>query len=119
MNVNLAHLHLLINHFPVLGTMIGLGLFLCSFVGKNQDLRRAAYIIFAAMALIAIPTFESGIAAARMIAGRPGISDSLVQRHEGSAMLSIWFMLITGALALVGLWKLYRRSEFPRWNVMA
>jgi uncharacterized membrane protein len=119
MNVNLAHLHLLINHFPVLGTMIGLGLFLCSFFGKNQDLRRASYIIFAAMALIAIPTFESGMAASRMMAGKPGISDSLVQRHEGSAMLSIWFMLILGALALVGLWKLYRQSHFPQWNVMA
>src|SRR5579872_5022723 len=117
--MNLAHLHLLINHFPVLGTMIGLGLFLFSFFGKNSDLRRASYIIFACMALIAIPTFESGMAAARMIQGRRGISESLVLRHESSAMLSIWFMLVLGGLSLIGLWKLYRRSYFPRWNVAA
>lgn len=42
MNVNFAHLHLLLNHFPIIGTIVGLALFLVSFVGNNKDLRRAA-----------------------------------------------------------------------------
>jgi len=28
------------------GTMVGLGLFLVSFLGKNSDLRRSSYIVF-------------------------------------------------------------------------
>lgn len=118
--MNMAHLHLLLNHFPIIGTLVAFALFLISFLGKkNQDLRRASYMIFAAMALLAILTFESGVASAMMIQGTPGVSDALVQRHEASAMLSIWFMLVTGALSLVALWQMYRKSREENWTVAA
>jgi len=116
--VNYAHLHLLLNHVPVIGSIIGLGLFLISFFGKNQDLRRASYIIFAAVALFTIPAFLSGFGAQQMIKG-PGVSDDLIRRHESSALLSLWFMEITGALALIGLWQSQRTARPPRGNVIA
>jgi uncharacterized membrane protein len=116
--VNYAHLHLLLNHIPVIGSIIGLGLLLISFFGKNQDLRRASYIIFAAVALFTIPAFLSGFGAQQMIKGA-GISDELVRRHESSALLSIWFMMITGTLALIGLWESQASSRPSRWNVAA
>ena len=116
--MNYAHLHLLLNHFPVIGTIVGLGLFLISFLGKNEDLRRGSYIVFAAIALLAIPTFLSGYGAQLMIKG-PGVSDALIQRHQSSALLSLWFMLATGALALVGLWQTQKSPHIPRWNVAA
>jgi uncharacterized membrane protein len=116
--VNYAHLHLLLNHFPIIGAIIGLGLFLVSFFGKNQDLRRASYIVFVGIALITIPAFLSGFGAQQMIKG-PGVSDDLIRRHEGSALLSMWFMVVTGALALVGLWQAQKTAHPPRWNVAA
>jgi uncharacterized membrane protein len=116
--MNFAHLHLLLNHFPIIGTIVGLGLFLVSFLGKNDDLRRGSYIIFAAIALISIPTFLTGFGAQVMLKG-PGVSDALLQRHEGSALLSLWFMEATGALALIGLWQSQKTSHLPRWNVSA
>ncbi len=102
--MNYAHLHLLLNHIPVIGTIIAVGLFLVSFFGKsNEDLRRTSYILFATIALFTIPTFMTGFASQSMVKG-PGVED-LVRRHESSALLSVWFMLITGTLALVGLWQ--------------
>jgi len=38
---------LLLNHFPVIGSIIGFGLFLISLFRKNDDLRRGSLIIFA------------------------------------------------------------------------
>ena len=116
--MNYAELHLLLNHFPIIGTIVGLGLFLVSFVGKNEDLRRGSYIVFVAIALISIPTFLSGFGAQLMIKG-PGVSDALLQRHQGAALLSLWFMEATGALALAGLWQSQRISHPARWNVSA
>ncbi len=116
--MNYAELHLLLNHFPIIGTIVGLGLFLVSFVGKNDDLRRGSYIVFVAIALISIPTFLSGFGAQLMIKG-PGVSDALLQRHQGAALLSLWFMEATGALALAGLWQSQRISHLARWNVSA
>lgn len=117
--VNFAHLHLLLNHIPVIGTIIAFVLFLISFIGKNDDLRRSSLIIFAVVSLLTIPTFVSGFGAQANIAGQPGVSDALIQRHEGAAMLSFWFMEITGALAVVALWKSGPTSHPPRWNVLA
>jgi uncharacterized membrane protein len=117
--MNFPHLHLLLNHFPIIGTIIALGIFLASFVGKNRDLRRASLIVFAAMALLTLPAFFSGVGARAMILGQPGVSDALIQRHEGAAMLALWFMVITGALALVGLWQSHQNSRPASWNILA
>jgi uncharacterized membrane protein len=119
MTLNLAHLHLLLNHFPIIGMIFGLSLFLVSFFGKNEDLRRASYIIFAGVGVLAIPTFLTGFGAQAMLTGQPAISDLLIQRHEGAAMLSLWFLEITGALAIVGLWQTHRSSRPANWNVSA
>src|ERR1700690_2673239 len=100
--VNFAHLHLLLNHIPIIGTIIAISLFLVSFLGKNDDMRRSSYIIFAGVAFVTIPTFVSGFGAQADIAKQPGVSGDLIQRHEGAAILSFWFMLITGALAVAG-----------------
>jgi len=116
--VNYAHLHLLLNHVPVIGAFVGLGLFLISFFGKNEDLRRASYIVFAAIALLTIPAFLSGFGAQQMIKG-PGVSDALITRHESSALLSLWFIELTGSLALIGLWQSQTTARPARWNVAA
>jgi uncharacterized membrane protein len=115
--VNLAHLHLLLNHFPIIGTIVGLGLFLFSLVGKNDDLKRAGLIVFAVMALLSLPTFFSGIGAQGALAETPGVSRALINRHEGAAILALLFMEITGGLSLVGLWQSHQSSKPARWTV--
>ena len=118
-HVNFAHLHLLLNHVPVIGTIVAISLFVISFFGKNEDIRRSSLIIFAGVALVTIPTFVSGFGAQANIARQPGVSAALIQRHEGSAMLSFWFMEVTGALAIAGLWQIHRIARMARWNVAA
>lgn len=119
LQINFAHLHLLLNHIPVIGTLIAVCLFLISFFEKNHDLRRSSLIIFAGVAFLTIPTFVSGFGAQSSIAKQADVSKALIERHEGAAMLSFWFMLITGALAIVGLWQFHRTSRPARWNVLA
>jgi len=114
--MNFAQLHLFLNHFPIIGTMVGLGLLLVSLVGKNGDLRRASLIIFPAMALLAILVFFSGVGAQGAIRKAPGVSEHLIERHQGAAMLALLFMEITGAFSLVGLWKSQKASSPTRWN---
>jgi uncharacterized membrane protein len=117
--VSLDHLHLLLNHVPIIGFFVGVGLLLASFTGNNDDLRRSALIIFAAIALLTIPTFVSGVGADRSIAREPGISEALVRRHEGAAMLGLWFVIATGAAALVTLWRSRQSGGTPRGSLAA
>ncbi len=58
----------------------------------------------------------SGTGAQGAIRKTPGVSEALIERHQGAAMLALLFMEITGALALVGLWKSHGSSRPARWN---
>jgi uncharacterized membrane protein len=114
--MNFAHLHLLLNHFPIIGTIVGLGLFLISLIGKNEDLRRASLIIFPAMALLAIIAFFSGVGAQGAIKKAPGVSEVLIERHQGAAMLAMLFMEATGAFSIAALWRAQARPRPAGWN---
>ncbi len=111
--MNLAHLHLLLNHWPVIGTLIAFGLFAFSFVGKNEDLRRAGLILFAAMALLSIPTFVTGVAAQGWMR-QDSITTALMVRHENAALLTLGLLLVTGTLALAGLWQTNRDGRMSK-----
>src|SRR3989449_2730880 len=117
--MDFPHLHLLLNHFPIIGTMVGVGLFLTSLVVRTEDVRLTSLIVFIAVALLAIPTFITGVGAQEKIVADPGISNDLIQRHEGAAELAIWFMEVTGALAVVALWQCARRVPPAPWNTLA
>src|ERR1700692_645619 len=106
--MDLAHIHLLLNHFPTIGSIIGGGLFLLSLVTKSDDLKRASLVILLGISLIAIPTYMSGNGAQDAIKTLPGVSKSLIETHEGAALVAMGFMELTGAFAWLGLWQLRR-----------
>jgi uncharacterized membrane protein len=110
MIVDLVHIHLLLNHFPIIGTIIGVCLFLIALIGKSEDLQRASLVIFLGMSLVALPTFMTGNAAQDAIKYLPGVSLSLLAAHQNAALLALVFMEITGAAAWFGLWE-YRRNS--------
>ena len=114
--MDFPRLHLLLNHFPIIGTIVGLGLFLVSFDGKREELRRSSLIVFVVMALLTIPAFMTGAAAHEKMVDDPNVSNALIQRHEGAAELAVWFMEISGALAVVALWRSIRKERPARWN---
>ena len=115
----LAHLHLLLNHFPTIGTIIGVGLFLVALITKNDDLKRAGLGIFLIIALLSIPVYMSGKAAQQAIADQPGVSAALIESHQDGAFLALAFMELTGAVAWLGLWQYRRMSRATSLNLSA
>src|SRR5437660_12653743 len=117
--MDFPHLHLLLNHFPIIGTIVGVGLFLISFLVKTDDLRRSSLIVFVVMALLTIPTFMTCAGAQEKMVADSSVSNALIQRHEGAAELAAWLMEITGALAAVALWQWARRASPGHLNTSA
>ena len=115
--MDLAHIHLLLNHFPVIGSIIGGGLFLLSLITKSNDLKRASLVVLLGVALISIPTYLSGNGAQDAIKSMPGVSKSLIEAHEGAALVAVGFMEVTGAFAWLGLWQFRRLARVPSWNL--
>jgi len=126
-SAEVAHVHFWLNHFPSIGFLVGLGLYVMALIAKSNDLKRASLVIFLGIALLSIPTYVTGNAAQEalcmtpqdMPCPEPGISRAVIQAHEGAALLAMPFMEITGALAWLGLWQFRRTSRVPGWNLAA
>src|SRR5688500_8556386 len=103
--MNLAHLHLLLNHWPIIGTFIAFGLLLVALMAKSDDVKQVTLALFALMALMAIPAYLTGYIAQDSIQGEPGVSESLIAAHQGAALLAFVALALTGTFAWVGLWQ--------------
>jgi uncharacterized membrane protein len=101
--MNPAHLHLILNHLPVLGTAFGLAILAFGLWKKNEAIKRLALATLVIIALSAIPAYLTGEPAEDVVKGLPGVAMSLVERHEEAAGVALGGVLALGALALAGL----------------
>ena len=115
--MNGAHLHLLLNHFPVILTIVGLLIMVGGFLVKSEILKRAAYCIFILGAIIAIPTFLSGGEAEEVVEGIKGIDEHFIEVHAETAGVFAALLYILGGISLIGLWANWKKKSFS--NIVA
>lgn len=110
--MNLPHIHLLLNHWPILGAFIALALYIVALTTRSRDIKQVAFVLFALVAIVSIPVYLSGNAAADTIKKQPMPPDrALVDTHEGAALLAFTFIELTGVFSLIGLWQFARSSK--------
>lgn len=95
-----AHLHLLLNHVPILGSAFALVLLAFGYFMRNDTLSKAALWTLVVVSLIAIPAFLTGEEAEHAVEDRPGISNTQIHEHEEQAEISFWALMCSGAIAL-------------------
>lgn len=112
MNLNLAHVHLLLNHIPVLGPLFGIGLLAWAIVRRNESFFRASLWTFVIVGLFTIPTYFTGEPAEHILKrmGLPGIDRHAIEEHQDAALFAF---IALGVLALLSIFLLvrYRRAE--------
>ena len=112
--MNQAHLHLLFNHLPILGTLFGILILAGGFLLKNNTVKRTALGIFVLSALCAIPAYLTGEGAEEIVEGLPGVSENLMEAHEDLANIFLWMV---GALGLFSLATFY--ADFKSKKIAA
>ena len=115
--MNGAHIHLLLNHVPVIGTILGLLLLVVGMIRKSTDFKLASFGIFVISAIIAIPVYFTGEPAEETVEHLPGVSHAIVEQHEESAVISLVGVEILGILALIGMFFSLRQHRIPSWLV--
>jgi uncharacterized membrane protein len=114
-----AHIHLLLNHIPILGTLFGLIVLLYAFVRDSDEVMKVSLGTFVVTALITIPVYLTGDGAADIVAKLPGVSLDIIERHDSAATFTIIAIELLGAVSLWGLWQLRRSTELARWITVA
>ncbi|HEX7296863.1 MAG TPA: hypothetical protein VF251_13995, partial [Pyrinomonadaceae bacterium] len=105
------HLHLLLNHAPVVGTFIGLLLLLVAFLMKSDELKKVTLGFFLLIALGTIPVYLTGEPAEEVIENIPGISKAMIEQHENAALFSLIAIEVAGFIALIGLLAFRRQKR--------
>jgi hypothetical protein len=113
--VNAVHLHLLINHLPILGCAFGLLVLGYGFLVRtpSQQVRNAAYLILIVSALGAFGAQLSGEGAEEAVEHLAGVSEDRIKAHEDAAPFAVGLSALAGALSLGGLiLSIFK----PAWN---
>ena len=98
--MNQAHLHLLLNHLPILGTLFGLLMLAGGFILNNNTVKRTALGMFVFAGLCAIPAYLTGEGAEEVVENLPAVSETLMETHEELANIFLW---VVGGLGLLSL----------------
>jgi uncharacterized membrane protein len=104
------HVHLLLNHVPVIGTVIALALLAWAVLRGDERVGRASLGLLAVLAAVAVVAFLTGEPAEEAVEGVAGIPEALVERHEEAALLATIALGVVGALALAALLRFRRRT---------
>jgi uncharacterized membrane protein len=109
--MNLAHVHIVLNHIPSLGCIAGLLLLAAAIRTKNEALKKFSFQVLVLIAMSMLPTYISGAEAQRFVRKLPDVVPGMIQVHENAAMLTLIGMIITGTFAWFGLWEFRRFSR--------
>jgi hypothetical protein len=110
-----AHLHLALNHVPVIGLPIVVLLLAWAMVRRSAELTRASLGLLVLLAVVTIIVQLTGEPAEELIEGLPGVLDSMVERHEDAALIGTIGMSILGLVSLLGWWRYRADRSVARW----
>ncbi len=107
-----VHLHLLVNHVPIIGAAFALVLLIASYFFAPDVLRRTAFAVLIVTALAGWASDLTGDPAEHAIEGFPGVSRTVIHAHEDMADKAFIIGGVAGVLALGALLR-WRRTPVP------
>jgi len=116
--MNYAHIHIILNHFPTIGSFFGVVVLFYALWKKDEEMKLASFIIFMVMALLVIPTFITGGAANEAISKRPDLDQAMVDAHRSAAIIATAVLFMTGTFSWLALWQYRRYKTLAQWNIM-
>lgn len=115
--MNWPHVHLVLNHVPVLGSVFLLFLLAVGLARRSGELQRVSLWGVVALTLAVIPIKFTGDAAHTATKGWAGFDDAVIERHEQAADQATTAVFLAGVAAAAGLFAARRGRSLPRWAV--
>jgi uncharacterized membrane protein len=94
---------MVVNHFPIIGTILGLGILITSFLFKNISYRNVAYALFIISAIFAFLSMNTGEGAEEIAENLPNVTDKIIHEHEEFAEKLAIILYLLGVISIVGI----------------
>ena len=106
-----THLHLLITHLPIFGSILG-GLVLAHGLWtKSNQTKMAAYNLFIISAIGAGIAYLTGEAAEERVENIQGVVEATIKQHEEFALFALVSLIVLGVGSIIGLFLTLRKSK--------
>lgn len=106
--MNDAHLHMIVNHFPIIGTILGLGILIAGMVLKKISVKNTAYCLFIVAAVFAAFSMGTGEGAEELVEDMPSVGKEIIHEHEEMAENFAVVMYVLGFCSLLGIYFDYK-----------
>ena len=110
--MNSAHLHLVLNHLPIILPLIGLFIMIGGLLFKSEIVKRTAFLVFILGAILAIPTVLSGGNAEEILEMISDVDEKYIKTHEELAEKFAILCYVLGGISIVGFWLNYYKKPF-------
>jgi hypothetical protein len=117
--VNLAHLHLLINHVPTVGSVGALALLSLGYLRRNEHLKHVGLEALFVIALLTLPVYVTGVMAHLELRPIKTVSDDAIRVHQDAALIGFTVMEFAGFVAWAALWQWRRHGRAANGVVSA
>ena len=98
--MNSAHWHLLLNHFPIIGTYFSTLLLIVGIMLKSQTVKNTALGFFILTSLLAIPVLLTGEGAEDILDSIGLKNEYFISQHERLAQIAFWLSVSIGVLSI-------------------
>ncbi len=113
MNLNGAHWHLLVNHFPIIGGLLATMVLGYGLLRYNASVISLSFGLFVLMAVMTLVTNQTGEQAEHYLKSINALDREIFHQHEEAANLANIGMYLTGVLSLLSLvWSRARQWRF-------
>lgn len=102
--MNDAHYHLVVNHFPMIGTILGTGILAMGIFLKNNTIKNVSYVLFVVSAIFAALSMTTGEGAEEMVEDIPNIGKHIIHEHEEMAEKLALVLYVLGVVSILGLY---------------
>jgi uncharacterized membrane protein len=110
--MNPTHIHLLITHLPIYGSILGAVVLCFGMLSRSRSTCNAAYLILLIAAIGGVVAFLTGEPAEETVENISGISKNLIEEHEESANLTLILISIMGLLSCTALFISWKSAKF-------
>jgi uncharacterized membrane protein len=112
--MNQTHIHLLITHLPIFGSLFGAFVLAHGLWTKSNQTKIAAYNLFIMSSAGAGIAYLTGEAAEETVENLQGVVESSIKQHEDFALFALIALITLGVVALIGLFLTLKKSPLTR-----
>src|SRR6476661_626776 len=101
--MNASQIHLALTHVPVVLSFIGLVILSIGLLKKNETITKTSFYLLLAAGIFTVPVYFTGEGTEEIVENIPGVSESIISKHEDVANLTLVAISITALMALSGI----------------